>query len=163
MSTPRHQPIFWTTEYRNSSALRTQAAWEAIAAAQDDPGAETVLTEGRWAGFTTANATAWCWNLVQYEPRGFISPNSQVRMMFERDLAQGLVPEWFNYADLARSYEQDGISARAYRLAKERAGARTFTPVDVVMTGHPHRQSDPTQAVPRRANCVGCCAHPADD
>src|SRR5690606_37641022 len=58
---------------------RRRYGWARIEEALSAPDADQVVAEGRWAGFTRGEATAWCWNLFQYEPHGFVHPGSQVR------------------------------------------------------------------------------------
>ncbi|WP_017792048.1 hypothetical protein [Leucobacter salsicius] len=98
------------------------------------PDAAVVIVEGAWAGFTRADATAWCWNLFQFEPHGFVHPGSQVRSEAMRLLEAGGLPEVFGYPARARELTATGLTPRSYRGHKVALGARTFTSADVMMS-----------------------------
>ena len=61
------------TDARRASDL---AVFESAA---ERPDRDERVNEGRWEGFTRGEAAAWCWNLFQYEPHGFVHPSSEVR------------------------------------------------------------------------------------
>lgn len=110
---------------------RRRLGWERIEAAYAAPDAEDLLTEGGWAGFTRARAIAWCWNLFQYEPRGFVMPNSYVRERAMKELTSGGIPEVFGYPERARELEQRGLTPHEYRRHQEALGKPTFSQADV--------------------------------
>ena len=112
-------------------ADREQHGREAIAAAYATPGNAQLITAGDWRGFTRADAIAWCWNLYQYEPHGFVYPASAMRMRREQQLEAGEIPEGGGYAARARTYSERGVTATKYREAREVVGAATFSWVDV--------------------------------
>lgn len=111
-------------ERRRSGRARIEEALSA-------PDADQVLVEGRWAGLTRGEATAWCWNLFQYEPHGFVHPGSQVRHEAMQKLQAGGLPEVFGYPERARELVSRGLTTREYRRHKEALGANTFTDADV--------------------------------
>lgn len=96
------------------------------------PDADALVEEGAWAGFTRAEATAWCWNLFQYEPVGFISPGSMVRADALAKLRAGELPEVFGYPARARRLVEQGTTARMYREYRQALGSRMFDSADVV-------------------------------
>lgn len=110
---------------------RSRMGRERVEAALNDPALTVPIEEGRWAGFTHGEAIAWCWNLFQYEPRGFISPGSQLRQESLRRLEAGEIPDVFGYPERARELADEGLDPREYRRFKEASGARTFTREDV--------------------------------
>ncbi|GAA3750136.1 hypothetical protein GCM10022239_26820 [Leifsonia bigeumensis] len=89
------------------------------------------VTQGDWAGFTRARAIAWCWNLYQYEPHGFVSPGSILREQRTRELEAGGIPNGFGYADRARQFEASGVSPERYRAARETLGSPIFSAADI--------------------------------
>jgi len=101
-----------------------------VEAALTAEGATEAIVDGRWAGFTRGEATAWCWNLFQYEPHGFVHPASQVRHAAVQVLEAGGLPEVFDYPERARELAARGLDPRAYRRHKEALGAGTFTEAD---------------------------------
>lgn len=114
---------------------RSRKGREQVEAALSDPALAVPIEEGRWAGFTQGEAIAWCWNLFQYEPRGFIAPGSQLRMEATRRLEAGEIPEVFRYPERARELADQGITPKEYRRFKEATGAKTFTQADVTFGG----------------------------
>lgn len=110
---------------------RSKQGRERVERALTDPALAEPIEDGRWAGFTRGEAIAWCWNLFQYEPKGFISPGSQLRAMAMRALEADDLPEVFGYPERARELAEQGLSPRDYRRYKEAVGAKTFTPADV--------------------------------
>lgn len=116
---------------------RVAAGWERIAAAYAAPDAHEVITEGEWVGFTRARAIAWCWNLFQYEPKGFILPRSIVRQRALRELKNGGIPAVFGYSERARQLEAQGQTPETYRRQKEADGAPSFSPDDVTVVVEP--------------------------
>lgn len=110
---------------------RRELGWSRIEAAYSSDDADVVITEGTWEGFTRAQATAWLWNLVQYEPYQFTGVLSTLRREREQALEAGEIPEVPRYAARARELENAGLTPRAYRTAREALGARTFSPGDV--------------------------------
>lgn len=105
--------------------------WSHIRAARAAADAEDILVDGEWEGFTRSDAIAWCWNLFQYEPHGFISPGNIVRHRALDELKAGSVPSVFGYARRARELKLSGATPESYRMAKEAIGARLFDPGDV--------------------------------
>lgn len=110
---------------------RRRLGWAKVEEALSAPDADQPVVEGGWAGFTRGDATAWCWNLFQYEPRGFVHPNSQVRIEAMQKLRAGELPDVFGYPERARKHEARGLTPREYRQHKEALGADTFTSADV--------------------------------
>lgn len=110
---------------------RQNAAKAAIAAAFAAPDAAELIVGGDWDGFTRADATAWCWNLYQYEPHGFIYPNLVLRMRREEELESGGIPDGGGYAAKARIYVARGITPAQYREAREVVNSPTFSQTDV--------------------------------
>ncbi|MBC9937028.1 MULTISPECIES: hypothetical protein [unclassified Leucobacter] len=105
---------------------------EKIEAAYMSMDAGKAITEGRWAGFTQSDATAWCWNFFQCEPRGFVHPGSELRIRSMMQLEAGGLPEVFGYPERARALEELGLTPRAYRQHKEALCAPTFSDADVM-------------------------------
>lgn len=110
---------------------RRRFGWEQVERALTGPDSDEVVTEGRWTGFTRGEATAWCWNLFQYEARGFIQPGAQMRVEAVQKLQAGVLPEVFGYPERARALADRGLTPREYRHHKEALGANTFTPADI--------------------------------
>ena len=69
-------------------ARRTSEVAE-FESALEGPDAHERVEEGRWGGFTRGEAAAWCWNLFQYEPHGFVHPGSEVRARALAELRGG--------------------------------------------------------------------------
>jgi len=111
-------------ERRTADVAEFEAAFELS-------GSDTIVEHGRWAGFTRGEATAWCWNLFQYEPHGFVHPGSQVRGEALINLRAGGLPEVFGYPERARELTNTGLTPRQYRQHREALGAKTFDPADV--------------------------------
>ena len=95
------------------------------------PDGDVVVRQGRWAGFTRSEATAWCWNLFQYEPHGWVPPGIQVRAEALVKLRAGILPEVFGYPERAQELAAKGITARQYREHREALGSPMFDPADV--------------------------------
>lgn len=95
------------------------------------PNAGVTVDEGRWAGFTRGEATAWCWNLFQYEPHGFVHPGSQVRAEALAKLRAGSLPEVFGYPERARMLAESGMTPRQYREHREALGSRAFDHAEI--------------------------------
>lgn len=110
---------------------RRRLGWARVEEAPTRRDADQVVVEGRWAGLTRGEATAWCWNLFQYEPHGFVHPGSQVRHEAMRKLQAGGLPEAFGYPERARELVSRGLTPREYRRHKEALGTNTFTDADV--------------------------------
>lgn len=110
---------------------RRQLGWERLEALYAAADAEEVISGGDLAGFTRARAGAWCWNLLDYEPVGLISPGSMLREHSLRELCEGRIPTVFGYPDRARALEANGLTPRDYRRAKEALGATPFNRADV--------------------------------
>lgn len=87
---------------------RRRSGWARIEEALSAANADQVVVEGRWAGLTRGEATAWCWNLFQYEPHGFVHPGSQVRHEAMQKLQAGGLPEVFGYPERARELVSAG-------------------------------------------------------
>ena len=96
-----------------------------VAEALSADDADTVVEEGSWAGFTRGEATAWCWNLFQYEPHGFVHPGSEVRAIALRELREGGLPEVFGYPARARELVAAGATPLSYREAKRLTASRS--------------------------------------
>lgn len=90
------------------------------------PDADSLITEGRWAGLTKGEAFAWCWALFEYEPHGFVHPNSQVRVESRAKLAQGELPSVFGYPERAKELKASGLDPRKFREHQAALGARSF-------------------------------------
>lgn len=120
------------TEHEERRAL----GWSRIEAAYAADDADVVITKGTWAGFTRARATAWLWNLTQYEPFQFTGVFAQQRVQREQALAAGEIPEVETYSHKARKYEEGGLTPHTYRVAQEALGKKPFTP-DEVSQGRP--------------------------
>lgn len=116
---------------QDAARQREQRGRDATASACAAPDADEPVTEGDWAGFTRARAIAWCWNLYQYEPHGFVSPGSMLRAQRVRELEAGGIPDGFGYADRARRYEAAGVTPEQYRRVREALGSPTFSAEDV--------------------------------
>lgn len=119
------------SQIEDAARDREQRGRAAMASANAAPDADEIIAEGDWVGFTRANAIAWCWNLYQYEPHGFVLPNSILREQRVRKLESGGIPDGFGYADRARELEAAGTTAKEYRTMKEAQGAPTFSADDV--------------------------------
>lgn len=122
-----------TAEHQRESdaAERRRFGWAMVEEALTGPDADQLVAEGRWTGFTWGEATAWCWNLFQYEPHGFVLPGAQVRHEAMQTLQAGGLPEVFGYPERARELAERGLTPRDYRRHKEALGANTFTAADV--------------------------------
>lgn len=110
---------------------RREADLAEFEAAFDQPNAGDVVERGRWSGITRGEATAWCWNLFQYEPHGFVHPDSQVRAEALATLRSGVLPEVFGYPERARALIEKGMTARRYRQLREELGSPMFDPSKV--------------------------------
>lgn len=110
---------------------RRRFGWARVEEALSAPDADEVVAEGRWAGLARGEAIAWCWNLFQYEPHGFVHPGSQLRLEAMQTLRAGGLPEVFGYPERAREHIARGLTPREYRRHKEALGAGTFTDLDV--------------------------------
>lgn len=104
-----------------------QHGWEKIEAAYASPYADELVPEGRWAGFSQADATAWCWNLFQYEPHGFVHPGSEVRCRAMAQLESGGLPEVFGYPERAVELRALGLTPKQYREHQEALGVAIFS------------------------------------
>lgn len=118
-------------EHERAAETRRLEGWAQVEAAFTMPDADTVIAEGRWAGFAKGEAFAWCWTLFQYEPHGFVHPGSQLRHESLQKLGRGELPEVFGYPERARELTIRGLDPQQYRRHKEALGAATFTPSDV--------------------------------
>lgn len=118
-------------EQDQAAEARRLEGWARVEAAYARPDADTVIVEGRWAGFTTGDAFAWCWTLFQYEPHGFTHPGSQLRHESLQKLGRGELPAVFGYPERARELTTRELDPRQYRRHKEALGAATFTTADV--------------------------------
>jgi hypothetical protein len=116
---------------QDAAHRREQRGRDAMMAALAAPDADDLVTTGEWAGFTRGRAIAWCWNLYQFEPHGFVPPNSIVRQRNVRALESGDIPNGFGYADRARELEAGGTTPAVYRTLKVTQGAPTFSEDDV--------------------------------
>ena len=113
---------------RRSTRIAADADFETAYELHDG---DAGLEHGRWIGFTNAEAAAWCWNLFQYEPRGFVPPGSMLRTIALAQLRAGGLPEVFDYPERARALAASGMSPRAYRHYREALGSPVFDPEDV--------------------------------
>jgi hypothetical protein len=120
-----------------SAEQRARLGWAALANAPLAPDADEVIADGGWAGFTRAKARQWCWNLFQYEPRGFGLPVSQLSFPEVREWLNGGIPDARGYSERARELEAQGITPYAYRSDKEASGKPTFTAADVRFSASP--------------------------
>ena len=112
----------------DKSELRRMEVSERVEAELSAQDADEPITEGRWAGFTRGEARAWCWNLFQYEPQGFVLPKSFIRARALAELEAGELPEVFDYPERAREHADRGLTPRTYRDHKQALGATTFSP-----------------------------------
>lgn len=110
---------------------RREADLAEFEAAFDQPNAGDVMERGRWSGLTRGEATAWCWNLFQYEPHGLVHPGSQVRAEALATLRSGVLPEVFGYPERARELIEKGMTPRRYRQLREELGSPMFDPGEV--------------------------------
>lgn len=117
-----------------AAAERARLGWAHIEAALAGPSAAEMLDGGRWAGFTRGEATAWLWNLLQFEPHGYAPPGALLRAEVLRQLEDGGLPEAFGYPERARELANRGLTPREYRRHKEAIGAATFSAADVRFT-----------------------------
>ncbi|MBC9927853.1 MULTISPECIES: hypothetical protein [unclassified Leucobacter] len=106
---------------------REQSGRDKIEAAYAAAGGAELITEGEWAGFAKADAIAWCWNLYQYEPHGFVHPANEIRYRREQELESGGIPEGGGYPAKARQYISRGVTPQQYREAREVLGSRTIS------------------------------------
>lgn len=105
--------------------------WEQVEAALSESEDDDPMRHGPWAGLTWGEARAWCWNLFQYEPHGFVLPGSLLRQKALAELEEGGLPDVFGYPKRARELAALGLSPRDYRQHKEALGEMTYTPEDV--------------------------------
>lgn len=89
------------------------------------------VTEGAWAGFSRSEARAWLRALFDYEPHGFVSPGSQVRVEATRRANQGELPEVFGYPSRAARLRANGLSPETYRLVQRALDRPIFSPSDI--------------------------------
>lgn len=82
--------------------------------------AAEIIVDGAWAGFTVADAFAWCHNLFWFERRGIAHPGSQLHFESLRKLEKGVLPEVFGYPERARKLAARGVSPQEYRELKVR-------------------------------------------
>lgn len=118
-------------ERRLAAEIRRAKGLAQIEAAFAMPSADSIIADGRWAGFTKGEAFAWCWTLFQYEPHGFVHPGTQVRHEAMQQLERGDLPTVFGYPERAKELAAQGLDPKQYRLHKEALGAATFDPADV--------------------------------
>lgn len=123
---------------RESAVLRTQATKARRASdvaefesASEKPNAHERVDEGRWAGFTRGEAAAWCWNLFQFEPHGFVHPGSEVRARALSELRGVGLPEVFGYPERARELADRGVTPQQYREYRDALGSPMFDEEDV--------------------------------
>ena len=121
-----------------NTVLRAQAAKARRAsddaefeAASERPDAHERVEEGRWAGFTRGEATAWCWNLFQFEPHGSVHPGSEVRARALTELRGGGLPEVFGYPKRARELADRSVTPQKYREYRKALGAPMFDARDL--------------------------------
>lgn len=118
-------------EHRLAAETRRAEGQARVEAAFAMPGADSVIADGRWAGFATGEAFAWCWTLFQYEPHGFAHPGTQVRHEAIQQLERGDLPTAFGYPERAKQLAARGLDPKQYRMHKEAVSATTFDPADV--------------------------------
>lgn len=105
---------------QEAAVVRQRAeGWARIEAAYALPDAGEVIRSGEWAGFTLDRATAWSWNLFDFEPHGATSHKIQLRFQQMKELEHGMLPQTYGYADRARTLEERGIDPREYRCLRE--------------------------------------------
>lgn len=114
-----------------SAQERSRQGRVAMEAALNAPDSDAVVAVGDWEGFPRGRARAWCWNLYQYEPAGFVMPASILRAKRIKELEAGGLPDGFEYAHRARELEARGVTPLEYRNAREALGSPTFSPDDV--------------------------------
>lgn len=110
---------------------RRARGWTMVRAALEASDAEVLVDSGEWIGFSRGQAIAWCWNLYQFEPHGFLRPAAQLRAEGIAQLEAGLIPDGFGYARRAKQLEAAGMTPETYRQAMDALGKPTFTPGDV--------------------------------
>ncbi|MGL3148963.1 hypothetical protein ACSS7Z_01255 [Microbacterium sp. A82] len=120
-----------TVAVQNEAHQRGERGWVHVRRALSASDADVPVERGDWAGFTRGHAIAWCWNLYQYEPRGFVHPASQLRAERTSELEAGMIPDGFGYAQRAADLEAAGFTPETYRRAQEALGKSTFSPADV--------------------------------
>ena len=107
---------------------RRQLGWQMIEAAYSAPDADGQITTGRWAGFSRGDATAWCWNLFQYEFRGLAHPKIEVLHRGMEELQAGGLPEALWCPERAHELHARGLKPREYRQHHEALGSPTHMP-----------------------------------
>ncbi|HUH52578.1 MAG TPA: hypothetical protein VLZ31_00825 [Microbacteriaceae bacterium] len=127
----KHAEVEAQSEYERAELERRDFGWKMIEEASTLSDANQIIETGRWVAFTRGEAIAWCWNLFQYEPQGFVHPGSEVRHRAIQELQSGGIPEVFGYPERARALADQGLTPKQYREHKEALGERTFTPLDV--------------------------------
>lgn len=105
--------------------------WAAIRAAREAPDADVIIRSGSWEGFTRADAKAWLWNFIQYEPYQLGGVFKTLRRQRERDVEAGQIPNSPTYASRARGLVDIGTTPEAYRRAQEAIGREPFSEQDV--------------------------------
>ena len=118
MNTSRNQRRVLSDEELRSEGRRL------VESALTAPDSDELIEEGRWAGFTRGRAIAWSWNLFQYEPTGFVHPNSEVRFIALKKLENGGIPAVFGYPERAREHEARGLTPLQYREYRDALGTR---------------------------------------
>ncbi|MDQ2624656.1 MAG: hypothetical protein M3Y20_05800 [Actinomycetota bacterium] len=118
-------------ELEAKETARRALGWTRIQAAYEASDADDVILTGVWEGFTRARATAWLWNLVQYEPYQFSPVFAHFRKAREAAVEAGEIPEVPTYAERARTLEAARMTPHNYRIAQEALGRGTFTPEEV--------------------------------
>lgn len=115
----------------DESLNRRARGWAMVRGALAASDAEVPINIGDWTGFTRGRAIAWCWNLYQFEPHGFVHPGSQLRAERIAELEAGPIPDGFGYAGRATQLESAGMTPETYRQAMDALDKPTFDPGDV--------------------------------
>lgn len=118
-------------QWEVAAVERCRFGWERVEEALTRADADDVVTENGWAGFTRGEATAWCWNLLHYEPHGFGLPGALVRHQAMKELEEGGIPDAFGYSERARELVARGLTPRGFREYQEALGAKPFVHTDV--------------------------------
>ena len=90
------------------------------------PGAEDLITAGRWAGFTRRAALEWCWALVEYEPDLLAGVGSRWMGQVVEQLQAGVPVAVPAFVERVRELEAEGLTPQSYRAGRRAAGARSF-------------------------------------
>lgn len=121
------------SEWERDAEEQRRIGWEKIEGSLAGSDADDRISIGRWAGISRGEAIAWCWNLFQYEPHGFVHPGTEVRARALNSLRAGDIPEVFGYPERARELKARGVLPREYRRYREALGSK-IAPVPLAPT-----------------------------